>query len=127
MVNWRKTMGIGGDDFYNPIMYQDLATASMQPMPVMPGSFYNGGATNMLGGVTMSGQLDNDRFQKMQDKEKKDFSLLKKVGLGILAIGALALINFKGIGNTIGKGFKSVGSVIAKPFKAVGNWFKKSP
>lgn len=127
MVNWRKTMGIGGDDFYNPIMYQDLATASMQPMPVMPGSFYNGGATNMLGGVTMSGQLDNDRFQKMQDKEKKDFSLLKKVGLGILAIGALALINFKGIGKTIGKGFKSVGSVIAKPFKAVGNWFKKSP
>ena len=127
MVNWRKTMGIGGDDFYNPIMYQDLATASMQPMPVMPGSFYNGGATNMLGGVTMSGQLDNDRFQKMQDKEKKDFSLLKKVGLGILAIGALALINFKGIGKTIGKGFKSVGSVIVKPFKAVGNWFKKSP
>lgn len=120
-------MGIGGDDFYNPIMYQDLATASMQPMPVMPGSFYNGGATNMLGGVTMSGQLDNDRFQKMQDKEKKDFSLLKKVGLGILAIGVLALINFKGIGKTIGKGFKSVGSVIAKPFKAVGNWFKKSP
>lgn len=127
MVNWRKTMGIGGDDFYNPIMYQDLATASMQPMPVMPGSFYNGGATNLLGGVTMSGQLDNDRFQKMQDKEKKDFSLLKKVGLGILAIGALALINFKGIGKTIGKGFKSVGSVIAKPFKAVRNWFKKSP
>ena len=120
-------MGIGGDDFYNPIMYQDLATASMQPMPVMPGAFYNGGATNLLGGVTMSGQLDNDRFQKMQDKEKKDFSLLKKVGLGILAIGALALINFKGIGKTIGNGFKSVGSFIAKPFKAVGNWFKKSP
>lgn len=120
-------MGIGGDDFYNPIMYQDLATASMQPMPVMPGSFYNGGATNLLGGVTMSGQLDNDRFQKMQDKEKKDFELFKKVGLGILAIGAFALINFKGIGKTIGKGFKSVGSVIAKPFKAVRNWFKKSP
>lgn len=126
-------MGIGGDDFYNPIMYQDLATASMQPMPVMPGSFYNGGATNMLGGVTMSGQLDNDRFQKMQDKEKKDFSLLKKVGLAILAIGAFALCKSSGgsilkkAGGAIAKPFKAVGSAIAKPFKAIGKWFKKSP
>jgi len=97
-------MGICGDDYLNPVMYQDISTASMQPVPSWGLSGTAGAEmpqTNFLGGITMQGQLDNDKYQKMQDKEKKDFGLMKKVGLAILVLGGLGLVKFSKIGKWI--------------------------
>ena len=91
-------MGLYGDDFITPITNQDLASTSMQPMPLigfgMPLGMYN---TNLLGGVKMHTQPDKDLYRNMQEKESKDMSLLKKVGLAILLMGGFAMIKFKPI------------------------------
>ena len=91
-------MGLYGDDFITPITNQDLASTSTQPMPLigfgMPLGMYN---TNLLGGVKMHTQPDKDLYRNMQEKESKDMSLLKKVGLAILLMGGFAMIKFKPI------------------------------
>lgn len=85
-------MGINGDDLYMPVMYQDLASASMQPMPML--GITGGCNTNYLGGTKIPEQLDKDKFQKMQDKEKKDFGLLKKVGIALLVMAGIGFVRF---------------------------------
>lgn len=90
-------MGINGDDFFTPVMYQDLASASMQPMPMLGMLPSGSGNTNLLGGVKMNEQLDKDRVQLMQDKEKKGMTLLKKVGLATLVLGGIGFVKFSPI------------------------------
>lgn len=114
-------MGMYGDDFITPITNQDLASVSMQPMPLvgfgMPLGMYN---TNLLGGVKMHTSPDKDIYRNMQEKEAKDMSLLKKVGIAILVMGGIAMIKFAPIA-------KWVSSKYSKAADWFKNLFKKKP
>ena len=84
-----------GDDFNTPIMYQDLANSTMGPMPYtvgvpMTNGYITGGyGRSLLGGAKMRRQLDNDKIEIMNQKEKQDKSTLK-IALWVIG-GALAL------------------------------------
>lgn len=98
-----------GNDFETPIMYQDLANYTMGPMstPFMANP-YN---TQLLGGTSMPRQLDQDKVEIMNKKEKQDIGNGKKVlgALGaILLIGAIPILrkNIKKAGG-IGKYFEN--------------------
>ena len=111
-----------GNDYCKPVMYQDIASACMQPMPMVgmyPAAGY-GGNTNMLGGVKMNKQLDADRYQKMQEKEQKDWNFFKKAGLVVLGLAAIGFIKFAPIK-------KWVGSKCTKVIDWCKNLFKKAP
>lgn len=110
-------MGISGDDFLTPVMYQDLASASMQPMPMI-GMSGRIGNTNLLGGVKMQEDLDKDRFQAMQDKEKKDMNLLKKAGIAILVLAGLGFVKFAPIKKWISAKFTKVSNWCKNLFKS---------
>lgn len=110
-------MGINGDDFLTPVIYQDLASASMQPMPML-GMLGGGCNTNLLGGVKMPEQLDNDRYQKMQDKEKKDMNLLKKVGLAVLVLGGIGFLKFAPIKKWVSSKYTQVADWCKNLFKS---------
>lgn len=110
-------MGIGGDDFLKPVMYQDLASVNMAPMPMfgmLPGCGY-GYNTSLLGNIRMPEQLDKDRYQNMQKKEKKDYKLLKKAGIALLILGGLGFVKFKAVGTWL----KNKGSAIVNKLKTL--------
>lgn len=113
-----EKMGIYGDDFATPIVNQDLASISMRPMPMPMMGF--GCCTNLLGGVRLQDPLDNDRYQKMQEKEKKEMNLLKRAGIALLVMGSLAFVKFG-----------AIGKYISGKCSQFGNWvknlFKKTP
>ena len=98
-------------DYSIPVMYQDLASYSMNhfAMPIMPGMpVMYGGNTSYLNGAKIAGQLDQDRVELMNKKTQEGNSTAKKVAL---ALGALLLIGF--IPKLFGK--QSV-------FSKLGNW-----
>lgn len=128
-----------GSNFDTPVMYQDLANYTMNPMMGMPfGGMVGGiGSTSYLGGVQMRPQLDNDKVQLMNKKNEEGKSTFKKAMLGI---GACLLLGFipvirKGIKNSGGvwsyvKGlFTKTPSAAQKPslWQRFKNLFKKNP
>lgn len=127
-----------GGDFDTPIMYQDLANYTMNPMyPVgMPfGGMVGGiGSTPYLGGVQMRPQLDHDKVQLMNKKSEEGKSTFKKALLGI---GACLLLGFipvvrKGIKNSGGvweylKGLFSKQPAKQSWWQRFKNKFKKTP
>lgn len=97
-----------GGDFDTPVMYQDLANYTMNPMMGMPfgGMTVGGiGSTSYLGGVQMRPQLDNDKVQLMNKKNEEGKSTFKKAMLGI---GACLLLGFIPV---VRKGIKKSGGV----------------
>lgn len=113
-------MEIGRDDYLTPVMYQDLASACMQPMPMIGIGPCGGYPTNLTGGSKIPKQLDNDKFERMQEKEKKDMGFLKKAGIAILVLGGLGFVKFK----PIRKWISSKATQVADWCK---NLFKKTP
>lgn len=84
-----------GGDFSTPIVHQDLINSSMGPMYMPFGGVtgYGIGISPYLGGVKMQRQLDQDKLDLINKKEKEDKSTLKKalitlavvIGLGSIA------------------------------------------
>ena len=98
-------------DYSIPVMYQDLASYSMNPfampmMPTMPVGY--GGNTSYLNGAKLAGQLDKDKVELMDKKTQEGKSTAKKVAI---ALGAILLMGF--IPKLFGK--QSV-------FSKLGNW-----
>lgn len=100
-----------GNDFETPIMYQDLANATMGPL-AMPSCTVNPYAnTNLLGGAAIKSQLDNDKLEIMKSKDNEDKNTFKKA-LGVLglclALGAVPIVrkNIKKAGG-VGKYLKN--------------------
>lgn len=110
-----------GGDFDTPVMYQDLANYTMNPMMPfggMVGGMYGGiGSTSYLGGVQMRPQLDTDKVQLMNKKNQEGMSTFKKAMLGI---GACLLLGFIPV---IGKSIKKSGGV----WNYVKGLFTKTP
>lgn len=81
-----------GNDFDIPVMYQDLANYSMGPMSMpggmMPGIMPN---TSYLGGTQMPRQLDHDKVEIMNRKDREAKSTAKKVAI---ALGVILLAGF---------------------------------
>ena len=72
-----------GNDYDIPVMYQDLGKYSMNPfgMPMggmMPG-MYGIGSTSYLGGVTMAPQLEHDKVELINRKNKEGNKTFKTV------------------------------------------------
>ncbi len=91
---------MAGIDFDTPVMYQDLANSTMGP--IMPfGGVPSSINTSYLGGVQMKQQLDSDKIEIINKKEKGDKHALKNVliGLGVL----LALGGIKPLSKSIKK------------------------
>ena len=84
-----------GGDLSTPIVHQDLINSSMGPMYMPFGGVtgYGIGTSPYLGGVRMQRQLDQDKLDLINKKEKEDKSTLKKalitlavvIGLGSIA------------------------------------------
>lgn len=110
-----------GGDFDTPIMYQDLANYTMNPMMPfggMVGGMYGGiGTTSYLGGVQMRPQLDTDKVQLMNKKNQEGMNTFKKALLGI---GACFLLGFIPV---LRKGIKNSGGVL----NYVKGLFTKTP
>ncbi len=90
-----------GGDFDTPIVYQDLANSTMNPMRL---GMY-GGNTSYLGGVQMRRQPDADKIQLMNKKNKEAKKTFKKAMLGI---GACLLLGFIPV---VRKGIKKAGGI----------------
>lgn len=128
-----------GDDFNTPIMYQDLANSTMGPMPYtvgvpMTNGYITGGyGRSLLGGTKMRRQLDNDKIEIMNQKEKQDKSTFK-IALWVIG-GALALGSIPVLRNSIKKagGFKkyakncwtSLKNFVKGTPNKQGNWFTR--
>lgn len=107
-----------GGDFGTPIMYQDLANYTINPMMVNPFGMAGGiGTTSYLGGVRMQPQLDHDKVQLMNKKNEEGKSTFKKA---ILGIGACLLLGFIPV---IRKGVKNSGGI----WNYVKGLFTKTP
>ncbi len=114
-----------GSNFDTPVMYQDLANSTMGPMYMPFGGMYGlglyGGYPGYLGSVRLPRQLDQDKFQTMQNKEKDSKNTMKKVGI------ALALILALGSFGRIRKGIKSAGGItkyLGNKWDDLVNWVK---
>lgn len=96
-----------GGDFSTPIVHQDLINSSMGPMYMPFGGVtgYGIGTSPYLGGVKMQRQLDQDKLDLINKKEKEDKSTLKKalitlavvIGLGSIAPLRKSIKNAGGI------------------------------
>ena len=140
-----------GNDYDIPVMYKDLGTYSMNPfgspygggmmmpgmMPgmmqgMMPGmmqgmmpGMYNGiGSMSYLGGVRLAPQLEHDKVQLINRKEREGNKTLKNVAK---ALGVLLLIGFI---PHFGKHIKKAGGIgkyISKQcssmFRGIKKWF----
>ena len=118
---------------FNPSLYSDIASSSMNMMPTpmynpfMGGMYYN---TNLLGGARLQRQLDYDKVQLLNTVKKKDSNVFYKA---IAALSVLATLGFLRFGkgktqigniNSNGKILPKIGSAIKAPFKAVGKGLK---
>ncbi len=97
-----------GGNFDTPIMYQDLINSTMGPLniPYAPGMYGAGmyGTSYLGGDVRLAPQLDQDKFQVMEQKENQGKRTMKIAGavIGIiLTLGALGRVR-KGIKNAGG-------------------------
>lgn len=124
-----------GNDYDIPVMYKDLGTYSMNPfgspygggmmMPGMMPGMYNGiGSMSYLGGVRLAPQLEHDKVQLINRKEREGNKTLKNVAK---ALGVLLLIGFI---PHFGKHIKKAGGIgkyISKQcssmFRGIKKWF----
>ncbi len=106
-----------GSNFDTPVMYQDLANYTMNPMMGMGGMVGGIGAASYLGGIQMRPQPDSDKVQLMNKKNQEGNSTFKKAMLGI---GACLLLGFIPV---VKKGIKNSGGV----WKYVKSLFTKTP
>lgn len=129
-----------GGDFDTPIMYQDLGKYTMGGIPPMYGGMYGSGIignSSYLGGVQIRPQLDHDKVQLINKKNKEGKDTFKKAMLGI---GACLLLGFipvikKGIKKSggVGKYIKDVWTSLTAPkakktslWQRIKNKFKKN-
>ena len=138
---------------FNPSLYSDIASSSMNMMPTpmynpfMGGMYYN---TNLLGGARLQRQLDSDKVQLLNTVKKKDSNVFYKAIAALSVLATLGFLRFgKGktqigkinssgqilpkLGKAVkapfiaaGKGLKAIGRGIAYPFKAFGRGCKKA-
>lgn len=103
-----------GDDFNTPAMYQDLASSSMNMMPIggMYGGGMYGGMNPMMGGMysnlgttRLRNQPSDDIYVANKNKEKKDTNFMKKAALVLTALVAVGFIG------PIGKYVKNAGGI----------------
>ena len=87
------------DNLMAPVMYQDIGSSfMMQPMPMMAPGFYGGMTPGLMypgygtGGLRPA--LSEDKFEKLEKRDQKDKSLLKKV-CKFVGYTALALLGLK--------------------------------
>lgn len=124
-----------GNDYDIPVMYKDLGTYSMNPfgspygggmmMPgMMPGMYGGIGSMSYLGGVRLAPQLEHDKVQLINRKEREGNKTLKNVAK---ALGVLLLIGFI---PHFGKHIKKAGGIgkyISKQcssmFRGIKKWF----
>ena len=118
-----------GGDFDIPVMYQDMANYTMNPMmPMMPiggiasSGIYGNGNTSYLGGINIKPQLDNDKIEIMNKKEAESKDTAKKVAIGL---GILLLIGF--IPGLFGKksGFAKLGEKFSTKYPKATQFFKE--
>lgn len=103
-----------GNNFDTPIMYQDLANSTMSPfsMPIAP-------ATSYLGGVRLPRQLDHDKLEIINKKEKQDKKNFKKA---LILIGSCLALGFiPGIRKNITKA-GGIGKYISNKWTSFKNW-----
>lgn len=84
-----------GGDFSTPIVHQDLINSGMPTIYMPFGGVLGGYNTSYLGGVQMPRQLDQDKVDLMNNKEKEDKGTFKKalLALGtILALGSIPVL-----------------------------------
>lgn len=121
---------------FNPIMHQDLINSNIGMIPQIGTGIYN---TNMLSGVHLQPQPDNDKFvlMKQKDKEERNAFLISLAALGVIATSAALLfkgkINFKGFGNSIASLFKGLGgktknivNTSSTKIHSADSWLKKA-
>ncbi len=99
-----------GENFNTPLMYQDLANSTMGPM-YMHGIYGGGMYSPLLGDVRLARQLDHDKFQVINKKEKEGTNTMKLAGAALAIILAIG-----GIGR-VRKGIKAAGGFT----KYIGN------
>lgn len=124
-----------GNDYDIPVMYQDLGTYSMNPFGVpggggmmMPGMYGGIGSTSYLGGVRLAPQLEHDKVQLINQKDKEGHKTLKTVAK---VLGVLMLLGFiPHIGKQITKA-GGLGKYISKQWNAltgsISNIFNPKP
>ncbi len=141
-----------GNNFDTPVVYQDLANYTMNPM-MSPLGMYGGGMyggmygadMSYLGHVQLRPQPDHDKVQLMNKRNEECKETFKK---SVLAIGAILLLGFipriyKGIKKSgFNQYFKDMFSKkqkssqssghkvknwFASKWQAVKGWFKKKP
>lgn len=102
-----------------PFMYQDLMGPNAGMMPPMVNPFMAGMAypqTNMLGGMRLNAQPDEDKFTRMQERDKDEKRTFLKALAALVVVGGSAALLFRGKMDI--KGFFDA---IAKPFKWIGS------
>ena len=80
-----------GGNFDIPVMYQDLASYTINPVPVPFGAMTPYGYGN-TGNVNIKPQLDNDKVELMNKKSDEGLSTAKKVGIGLAVVFAMGFI-----------------------------------
>lgn len=127
-----------GGDLSTPVVHQDLINSSMGPMYMPFGGVtgYGIGTSPYLGGVKMQRQLDQDKLDLINKKEKEDKSTLKKalitlavvIGLGSIAPLRKSIKKAGGISAYLKNQWTSIVNSIKgnKPVKATNNQTKVS-
>ena len=111
-----------GSNIDTPIMYQDLGYSTMGPT-AYPIGLLGGYYPSYLRGVNLPRQLDADKFQIMDRKEKEGISTAKKVAAALGIIFAVGLSgrfvkNIKAAGG-IGKYLKDAWDKVVHGFKRI--------
>ncbi len=127
-------------DFENmmitPVMYQDIPSSfMMQPMMPMYGGMY-GGMYPAYGVGTLRPALPNDKFQKLENKNKEGRNAIKKtaIALAILTAAGLFLTKkfpaksaklYKACGAKIKSGWNASKNIVSKGWNKLTGVFKK--
>ena len=114
-----------GNDFDTPIMYQDLANYSMGPMS-MPQTFgmMPGMNTSYLGGTQITPQLDHDKVEIMNRKNKEAKKTAKNVAIALGIIFLAGFIPYFRKKITSAGGFKKY---LSNGWDSSKNLFKSTP
>ncbi|MBO6087805.1 hypothetical protein J6P92_05620 [bacterium] len=114
-----------GNDFDTPIMYQDLANYSMGPMSMpMMGGMMPGMYPSYLGGTQMPRQLDHDKVEIINKKNREAKNTAKKVAI------ALGVILLAGFIPYFRKNIKAAGGIknyLSNAWQSFKNWIGIKP
>lgn len=125
-------------DFENmmitPVMYQDIPSSfMMQPMMPMYGGMYGGTA---YGVGKLQPALPNDKFQKLENKNKEGRNAIKKtaIALALLTAAAIFLTKtfpaksekiYKACGTKIKNGWNAGKNIVSQGWNKLTGVFKK--